>query len=83
MAGGWSREDLEGMDLGQALAIHLTARCFPSRMIMFKTAKEAIEACQEEDFERLIALPEKVSYHGEVKASAKVIVEHLRLEDFL
>ena len=83
MAGGWYREDLENMNLKQALTIHLTARIFPSRLIMLEAARKAIKACQKEEYEKLIPLPKDISFKGRNEAPAGDIINHLRLEDFL
>ena len=71
------------MSLKQALIIHLTARCFPSRLIMLKTARKAIKAYQNNDYEKAIELPKDVNFRGSNIAPASEIVKHLRLEDFL
>ena len=83
MAGGWYKEDLENISLKQGLTIHLTARIFPARLIMFDTAKKAIQTCKKGQYEKLISLPKGVNFHGSNKAPARDIINHLRLEDFL
>lgn len=83
MAGGWSDEDMQGMDLKQALEIHLTSRVFPPRMIMFDTARAAIRHLNRGNYDKLVKLPDGVSYRGSTKAAASTICDHLRLECFI
>ena len=83
MAGGWYKEDLEGMSLKQGLTIHLTVRIFPPQLIMFKAARKAIKACQKGEYAKLIPLPKDVIFKGSNKAPARDIINHLKLEDFL
>jgi hypothetical protein len=51
---------------------------------MIAVAKEAIEACRNEDYDAVVALPDGVSHriYG-TEVPARIVVEQFRLEGFL
>jgi hypothetical protein len=71
--------------LEQQLAIHFSSNCYPpipSKMI--PVAIEAIDAYHEEEFARVIQLPEGVEFrNGENWVFASQAVESLRLDAWL
>jgi hypothetical protein len=71
--------------LEQQLAIHFSSNCYPpipSKMI--PVAVEAINAYNEEDFARVIQLPEGVEFrNGENWVFASQAIESLRLDAWL
>lgn len=63
---------------------HLTSNCYPPvPKFMVKPCVEAIDACNEEDWNREIELPEGVSFRGLTFATASAIVESHRLETWI
>lgn len=77
-------EMAEMLDMESALAWHLKANHYPPvPETMVPVCVEAIEACQEDDYKKLIKLPEGVSWKGEEKAPAYAIIESHHLEAWL
>ena len=74
-----------GIDLETSIAIHLTTNHFPPvPKTMVKPCIEAIEAVNEGEPDRLIALPEGVFWRlGTTSAPALAIVEGHHLEAWL
>lgn len=73
-----------GLDLSTAIGIHLSANHYPpvpSSMVL--PCIEAIEAYNEGETDREIAMPEGVSYKGLDTAPAWAIVEQHHLEAWL
>jgi len=79
--------DLAGMkdlSLDRSLAIQLTSNHYPPvPLTMIDPCKEAILAGREEDFDRLIDLPEGISWRGNTAAPARAIIEGHHLEAWL
>lgn len=74
----------EGISLEQSLVWHLTSNHFPPvPTSMVGPCIEAIEACNEDDSNRLIQLPEQTSWRGQDSAPAWAIVEGHHLEFYL
>lgn len=69
--------------IDQALSWHLSSNCFPPAGVMFDPCKEAIEAANEGDADRMIELPEGAFYRGASEAPAYALIENFRLESFL
>jgi hypothetical protein len=73
------------VSLEQQLSIHFSSNCYPpipSKMI--PVAIEAIDAYHEEDFAKVIRLPEGVQFrNGEDWVFASQAVESLRLDAWL
>lgn len=68
----------------QALAWHLQANLYPPPpAFMRQPAADAIDACNEGEPDRPIALPEGTLYRGEPEAPARAIIDSFRLEAFL
>ena len=74
-----------GMPLEQQIAIHFAGNCYPpipSKMIPVAVA--AIEAYNENDYARVIKLPEGVEFrNGESWVFASQAIESLRLDAWL
>lgn len=67
-----------------ALHWHLICNHYPPLpTAMVETSKEAIQACNEGDSRREIALPESMKYKGRDTAPAGNIVDFAHLEEFL
>ena len=78
--------DLAGSEatLEQQLSIHFSSNCYPPiPQQMIPTAIEAIDACWEEDYSRMIPLPEGVSFRGQSEVSASNVIESYRLDAWL
>ena len=80
-------KDLAGSELltlEQQLHYHLSSNFYPPiPSSMLKPCLEAIEAYFDEQVEKLIDLPEGVSYRGEEQATAGAIITGHRLEAWL
>ena len=80
-------KDLAGSELltlEQQLHYHLRSNFYPPiPSSMLKPCLEAIEAYFDEQVEKLIDLPEGVSYRGEEQATAGAIITGHRLEAWL
>jgi hypothetical protein len=76
--------DLSEMDvtLEQQIGYHFVANCYPPiPKEMIPVAIEAIDAYWEEDYQKLIQLPEGVEFRdGSTKITAVQAIESLRLE---
>lgn len=74
-----------GLALETQLGWHFSTNCYPSiPSVMVQPAMAAIEACVDEESERLITMPEGVEhrqYGNEVPAW--VLVDSLRLDAFV
>jgi hypothetical protein len=71
-------------DFDTALRWHLQSNHFPPVPIeMMGPCNEAIDAANEDDWGRLIDLPENTSYRGRSQAPAWAIVEAHHLSGFL
>ncbi len=73
------------IDLDGALRWHLGANHYPPVSHMLEAAKAAIEAGNDDDFDREVDLPSGVTFRGtgESFAPARSIIESLHLEEFL
>ena len=72
------------LDLESAIAMHLQANHYPPvPTSMVQPCIDAIDAYHDEDYQRLIELPEGVSWRGETSAPASAIVEAHHLDAWL
>ena len=77
-------EMAEMLDMESALSWHLRANHYPPvPESMVPVCVEAIEAGLDDDYEKLIKLPEGVSWRGEEEAPAYAIIEGHHLETWL
>lgn len=72
--------DLAEMDLGlsmaDSIAIHLSANHYPPvPRSMVQPCIDAIDAYWEDDYNRLIELPDAITWRGETSAPAHAIIE--------
>jgi hypothetical protein len=77
---------IQGLDLSieDKIGIHLRTNLYPPvPLIMVTACVEAIEACQLDESDTIIDLPEGVSYKGCYNAPAWAIVENHRLDGFI
>jgi hypothetical protein len=73
-----------GLDLEMALSIHLRSNHYPpAPLSMVETCVQAIDAYWEEDYNKLIEMPEGVSYRGNNYAPASAIAEQFHLDAWL
>ena len=75
--------ELAEMDISlrRAISIQLQTNHYPAvPLSMVDPCIEAIEACNEEDYNRLIKLPEGVKWRGETSAPAWAIIEAHHLD---
>jgi hypothetical protein len=78
--------DLAGSEISleQQLSIHFSSNCYPPiPQGMIPTAIAAIDAFWEEDYNKMIPLPEGVSFRGQTEVSARNVVESYRLDAWL
>jgi hypothetical protein len=76
--------DLAELDLEQGIAYHLQGNHYPPVPVsMVQPCIDAIDAYYEEDYSKLIEMPEGVSYKGNTHAPAWAIVEQHHLEAWL
>jgi hypothetical protein len=78
--------DLAGSEISleQQLSIHFSSNCYPPiPQVMIPTAIAAIDAFWEEDYNKMIPLPEGVSFRGQTEVSASNVVESYRLDAWL
>lgn len=63
------------------LSIHFRSNCYPPIPLgMIPTAVEAIDAYWEMDLDRMIPLPEGVSFRGSDEVSARNVINSYRLD---
>ncbi len=73
-----------GISLEQGLTIHLTSNHYPPiPTSMVIPCIEAIYAYADEDYSRLIELPEGITWKGNTSAPADAIVEAHHLDPFV
>lgn len=71
----------EDLSLATQLSIHFSSNCYPPiPQQMIPTAIEAIYAYQDEELDKLIPLPEGVSFRGETEVSARDVISSYRLD---
>jgi len=64
-----------GISIQDQLSIHFRNNCYPSiPQQMIPTAVEAIYAYNDEELDKLIPLPEGVSFRGETEVSARDVI---------
>ena len=74
----------ESFDLDQAILIHLQNNHYPPvPASMVEPCIDAIDAYYEDDYERLIKLPQGVSWRGQLSAPASAIIEAHHLQAWL
>ena len=74
----------ESFDLEQAILIHLRSNHYPPvPSSMVQPCIDAIDAYYDEDYNKLIEMPEGVSYRGEKFAPASAIIEQHHLDAWL
>ena len=72
------------LDLEVAIGYHLQGNHYPPvPLSMVEPCIEAIDAFYDEDYNREIALPEGVSWRGQVTAPASAIIEQHHLDAWL
>jgi hypothetical protein len=65
----------QGLNLEQQIAIHFTSNCYPPiPHQMIPTAVEAIHAYHDEELDKLIPLPEGVSFRGNTEVAARDVI---------
>jgi len=76
--------DFADLDLEQGIAMHLQGNHYPPVLLsMVQPCIDAIDAYYDEDYNKLIEMPEGVSYRGEKFAPASAIIEHHHLDAWL
>jgi hypothetical protein len=74
----------EELDLEMAIGIHLRSNHYPPvPLSMVEPCIEAIDAYYEEDYNKMIEMPEGVSYRGSKFAPASAIIEQHHLDAWL
>jgi len=74
----------ESLDLEMALSIHLQSNHYPPvPLSMVEPCIEAIDAYYDEDYNKLIEMPEGVFYRGDKFAPAHAIVSQHHLDAWL
>jgi hypothetical protein len=75
----------QGLSLEDQIAIHFSSNCYPPiPKVMIPVAIEAIDAYHEENFAKVIQLPEGVEFrNGENWVFASQAIESLRLDAWL
>lgn len=77
-------EELLGLDLETSIAIHLQANHYPPvPTSMVEPCIAAIDAYHDEDYQRLIELPEPITWRDQNSAPASAIVEAHHLDAWL
>ena len=72
------------MDLAQSIRIQLTANHYPPVPVsMVEPCIEAIHACNEQEYDKLIKLPDGITWRDKEYAPASAIVEGHHLEAWL
>ena len=70
-----------GLDMEGAIAMHLRANHYPPvPLSMVQPCMDAIDAYWEDDLNRIIEMPEGVSYKGQAHAPAWAIIEQHHLD---
>jgi hypothetical protein len=72
----------QGLSLEQQIGIHFSSNCYPPiPKVMIPVAVAAIDAYWEDDYSRMIPLPEGVEFRtGATSVSASQAIESLRLD---
>ena len=84
MAYDLASNDLLDLDLETQLRIHLTGNHYPPVPVsMIQPCIDAIDAYYDEDYNKMIEMPEGVSYRGSKFAPASAIIEQHHLEAWL
>ena len=84
MAYDLANNDLLDLDLETQLQIHLTSNHYPPVPVsMVQPCIDALDAYYDEDYNKLIEMPEGVSYCGEKFAPASAIIEQHHLDAWL
>ena len=84
MAYDLASNDLLDLDLETQLQIHLTSNHYPPVPVsMVQPCIDAIDAYYDEDYNKMIEMPEGVSYRGSKFAPASAIIEQHHLEAWL
>ena len=74
----------QGLSLENQIAIHFSSNCYPPiPQQMIPTAIEAIDAYWEMDYNKMIPLPEGVSFRGQSEVSASNVIQSYRLDAWL
>ena len=74
----------ESFDLDQAILIHLQNNHYPPvPASMVEPCIDAIDAYYDEDYDKLIKLPEGVSWKGQTSSPASAIIEAHHLQAWL
>ena len=75
----------QGLSLEQQLSIHFSSNCYPPiPQMMIPVAIEAIDAYYDEDYAKVIKLPEGVQFrNGEDWVFASQAIDSLRLDAWL
>ena len=77
-------EELLGLDLETSIAIHLQGNHYPPvPTSMVEPCIAAIDAYYDEDYQRLIELPEPITWRDQNSAPASAIVEAHHLDAWL
>jgi hypothetical protein len=72
------------LDLEMAISIHLQSNHYPPvPLSMVEPCIEAIDAYYDEDYDKLIEMPEGVSYRGSTHAPAHAIIDQHHLHAWL
>ena len=72
------------LDIEVAIGYHLQGNHYPPvPLSMVEPCIEAIDAFYDEDYNREIALPEGISWRGQVTAPASAIIEQHHLDAWL
>ena len=72
------------VDIHQSITIHLTSNHYPPVPVsMVQPCIDAIYACDDEEYDKLIELPEGVMWRGQSSAPAHAIVEGHHLQAWL
>jgi len=76
--------DFAELDLEQGIAYHLQGNHYPPvPLSMVQPCIDAIDAFYDEDYNKLIEMPEGVSYKGNTHAPAWAIIEQHHLDAWL
>ena len=76
--------DFADLDLEQGIAYHLQGNHYPPvPLSMVQPCIDAIDAYYDEDYNKLIEMPEGVSYKGNTHAPAWAIIEQHHLDAWL